>query len=242
MCKIKYNKNFKKCILSLDTSTKNCSVSLISKKKIFFRKIKSKYSTNNILFMIESILKESNIKFNNINSIAFNIGPGSFTGIRIGSLISKSFNFAYKIPIIGITSILIISENIKRKTNKKNIIIFEEFNKKKKIFITNFSKKKKWRLLKTFKIDENKKNFIDKIIKSLPKNNFLAIGSFLYKKKYIKIFKKYKNIKIMTNKKFETNAYDMLNIAIYKFLDKDFQNNKNPKLIYLPKNKWKKLI
>ena len=52
-----------------------------------------------VLPLIEKLLKEKKIKFNQINRIKVNTGPGSFTGIRVGVSIANALSFALKIPV-----------------------------------------------------------------------------------------------------------------------------------------------
>ena len=52
-----------------------------------------------VLPLIEKLLKEKKIKFNQINRIKVNTGPGSFTGLRVGVSIANALSFALKIPV-----------------------------------------------------------------------------------------------------------------------------------------------
>lgn len=51
--------------------------------------------------MIEDILEENNIELKDLNSIDVNVGPGSFTGIRVGFAIANALSFVFKIPVNG---------------------------------------------------------------------------------------------------------------------------------------------
>jgi len=55
--------------------------------------------------MIKDTLNDLKITLKDIGLIACGIGPGSFTGIRIGIATVKAFNDAEQIPIIGINSL-----------------------------------------------------------------------------------------------------------------------------------------
>ncbi|QQG46920.1 MAG: tRNA (adenosine(37)-N6)-threonylcarbamoyltransferase complex dimerization subunit type 1 TsaB [Candidatus Azosocius agrarius] len=98
----------KKFILSLDTSTNLCSVSI--KHNSYYIEInnltKKKYKKNNehILSNINYITLISKIKLYNINIISFNFGPGSFTGLRLSSIICKGLFFNKKNNIIRISN------------------------------------------------------------------------------------------------------------------------------------------
>lgn len=70
--------------LSLDTSTKNISITIGN--SIFFKTYTSKGIRQNLelIKIFKKILKENNINLKDIKNYYFTIGPGSFTGIRFG--------------------------------------------------------------------------------------------------------------------------------------------------------------
>lgn len=89
--------------LVLDTAdNKKITVGLIvdGKEDIQTRKIDSN-RTQIILPMIDEILKKHSLKQEDISEIKINVGPGSFTGLRIGLAIANAMSFALKIPVNG---------------------------------------------------------------------------------------------------------------------------------------------
>ncbi len=108
-------------ILSLDTSTKAGSVAILEDDTIIGEVYFSLEKTHSerILPIIDYVLNFTNIDLNEIDFFVSGIGPGSFTGIRIGLSIIKAFSFVFKKPIIGINSF----QAIKSKFHFKNFII-----------------------------------------------------------------------------------------------------------------------
>ena len=49
--------------------------------------------------LIDTLLKEHKIKLSDIHSIKVSIGPGSFTGLRVGMAIANALSFALEIPV-----------------------------------------------------------------------------------------------------------------------------------------------
>ena len=90
-------------ILILDTSdNKKISVGLrINEKKFIQTRRIGSNKTQIILPMIDEILKKHEVKLENISEIQVNVGPGSFTGLRVGLAIANALSFALKIPING---------------------------------------------------------------------------------------------------------------------------------------------
>lgn len=55
----------------------------------------------NVLELIERILLEQGLTLKDINSIGFNTGPGSFTGLRVGAAIANALSFGISVSING---------------------------------------------------------------------------------------------------------------------------------------------
>ena len=73
-------------ILAIDTSTAWCSValSLGDKSPILRHELVSAGASQLLLPLVEKLLEEANIRLNELDAIAVGIGPGAFTGVRLG--------------------------------------------------------------------------------------------------------------------------------------------------------------
>ena len=81
-------------ILAIDTSSKNCSVSIVEvqenkKFNIIAQENSDDERTHSVKLMpmVDDMLKKSNLSLNDIDLLACCLGPGSFTGIRINIII-----------------------------------------------------------------------------------------------------------------------------------------------------------
>ena len=75
---------------------------------INIKKIESNQShSNNLIPTIKDILDGYKIKSNDIKEIMVNNGPGSFTGVRIGVTVAKTFAYALNLPIKTVSSLQI---------------------------------------------------------------------------------------------------------------------------------------
>ena len=59
--------------------------------------------SENYFLHLERLLGEQSLK--EIELIVCGVGPGSFTGIRVGASIAKAFSYALKIPLVGVNSL-----------------------------------------------------------------------------------------------------------------------------------------
>ena len=97
-------------ILAFDTSSTACSVALaVGEQRFVQHDIAPMRQAQLILPMIDAVLKKARIKLADLDAIAFGVGPGSFTGIRIASSVAQGLGFATSVPLIPISSLLILA-------------------------------------------------------------------------------------------------------------------------------------
>lgn len=101
-------------ILSVDTSSKICNINLYEDgKNIMYKEIKEDIThAKKLMTGIEEVLKTTNTKLEDITYFGSIVGPGSFTGIRIGVSTIKAFALALNIDIIPGTSLELLEENV----------------------------------------------------------------------------------------------------------------------------------
>ncbi len=94
-------------ILGMDTSSDVLSIALAKDKKIIFEHSEDsvKKHSSMLVPMIGSILDLMKFKLKDIDGFIIGIGPGSFTGLRVGVATVKGFGLATGKPCIGIPSI-----------------------------------------------------------------------------------------------------------------------------------------
>ena len=101
-------------ILGIDTSTNVGTVAIYSDVKGTLGEISvniNKTHSENIMVMIDELFKLTNTTINDIDKIAVSIGPGSFTGIRIGVAVAKGLASATNCKIVGVNELDIIAGN-----------------------------------------------------------------------------------------------------------------------------------
>jgi len=92
-------------ILCIETATKLCAVALGRDGVLLAeRELESAENIHaeKLNVFIEEVLREAGIAMSGLDAVAVGIGPGSYTGLRIGLSAAKGLCFALRIPIIGI--------------------------------------------------------------------------------------------------------------------------------------------
>ncbi len=101
-------------ILAMDTSAKAASVCLASEDKIigeFFIKTSLTHSQT-LVPMVEQLCKQSDVPMENIEAVAINAGPGSFTGVRIGVAAAKGIAFQQNLPCVSVSTLESMAYNM----------------------------------------------------------------------------------------------------------------------------------
>ena len=94
-------------ILALDTSGDVCSVALNADAKTLteytFRH--ERRLTERLPGVIQFVLCDAGCTIKDMEALAVGLGPGSFTGVRVGVTMAKTFALALSIPVVGVSSL-----------------------------------------------------------------------------------------------------------------------------------------
>lgn len=98
-------------LLAIDTSTRSVGLALFDGVQVLAENTweSCDYHTVELAPAVVDMLNHSRIKASDLGAIAVAIGPGSFTGLRIGLALAKGLAFAQRIPLIGIPSLDIMA-------------------------------------------------------------------------------------------------------------------------------------
>ena len=105
-------------ILAVDTSTEACSVALQIGDKTIAKFVDEPRSHSRLLMpMVQQVLAEAQIKVNQLDAIGVSIGPGSFTGLRIGFAAVQGMAYGADIPVVPISTLKLMVATYSRKQN-----------------------------------------------------------------------------------------------------------------------------
>ena len=123
-------------ILSVETSSTICSAAIIENGEILSCVEEScpREHIEKLPGFVKKAFDKSNKTVSNIDAIAVSIGPGSFTGLRIGLGFSKGMAFSRGLPIIPVPTMLSLAYSLKDKEPKNGIL----FSHSKKVFFQSF--------------------------------------------------------------------------------------------------------
>ncbi len=98
-------------ILTIDTTGASASVTIFNERKELFAELSSDTMSHlqMLIPMVERVIKKAGVLKTEITHIAAVVGPGSFTGIRIGLATAKTLAQAWDLPMIAISSLAAFS-------------------------------------------------------------------------------------------------------------------------------------
>jgi len=94
-------------ILALDTATSSCTVAVVEGETILAElslQVPRAHSTR-LMPLIAQAIAESGLAKTELDGIAVGVGPGSFTGLRIGLATAKGLAFGLEKPVVGVSSL-----------------------------------------------------------------------------------------------------------------------------------------
>lgn len=94
-------------ILAFDTSMGHCSIGVFNKdtgRSHSKHEAMERGHAEVLVPFIQDILAEAGMAFSDLDAMAVPLGPGAFTGLRIGLSTAQSLGLALDIPVVGISS------------------------------------------------------------------------------------------------------------------------------------------
>ena len=93
-------------LLGIDTSIKKGVLCLGDRKRILTKQILAPHSSSKeLLPLLDTLIKEKRLRTEDLEGIVVSLGPGSFTGLRIGLSLAKSLAFILEIPLVGVPTL-----------------------------------------------------------------------------------------------------------------------------------------
>jgi tRNA threonylcarbamoyladenosine biosynthesis protein TsaB len=113
-------------ILGIDTATTTASAALAADGKLWLEEVGRVVDScgdrpsvtirpnhaESVLPLVEALLKRAGLSLGEISALAVSIGPGSFTGLRIGLSTVKGLAYGSDIPVLGVPTLLAVASRV----------------------------------------------------------------------------------------------------------------------------------
>jgi len=173
---------------------------------------------------VERVINASGLALQEIDYFALGLGPGSFTGMRVGISFVKGLSWANNKPVIGISTLDIMAQNIK----KDGQPIISAIDAKRNLIYGCIYKKKSGQLKK---LSPYMLLSIDELLKKAPRESIVlgdAVG--LYKEKFQNSIE---GVVLLDKEFWYPKAHNITALALRNIKEKKLYSAFNVKPIYL---------
>lgn len=163
-------------ILALDTALNACSAAVLDQETILaeHREIRSRGHAETLLPLIKDLMRRSGTTFKDLDALAVSVGPGTFTGLRIGLAAARGIALAAHLPCIGITTLEALAASVPENTEEEIITVAIDARRK-EVYLQSFMKSHSGFI--PAPLNEAAAVPVDQAANHLPKEPFVLIGS-----------------------------------------------------------------
>tara|TARA_Y100001954_G_scaffold239014_1_gene310350 strand:- start:1750 stop:2445 length:696 start_codon:yes stop_codon:yes gene_type:complete len=205
-------------ILCIESATQVCSVTLADNNTIIASKESNIPNAHSELLstFVDEIFKESDINLNELDAIAVSMGPGSYTGLRIGVSAAKGLCFSLEKPLISISTLQSMAAGMSSLTKGDDVLYCPLIDARRmEVYSALFdAQNKEERGIQAEIIVKN--SFQEFLTKS--KVYFAGDGA----EKCKEIVGQHSNAVFLDE--FKMSSSSMIEIALKKYNEKDFEN------------------
>lgn len=99
-------------VLAIDTCLFACSVAVVDGERVLARRVEpmSRGHQERLAPLVQEAMAQAGLGFDQLDRIGVTVGPGSFTGLRVGLAFAKGLAAALAIPVIGIGTLEALAE------------------------------------------------------------------------------------------------------------------------------------
>ncbi|MEN3184383.1 MAG: tRNA (adenosine(37)-N6)-threonylcarbamoyltransferase complex dimerization subunit type 1 TsaB, partial [Atribacterota bacterium] len=102
-------------ILAFDTSTPWLGVALVQEKEVLFRVVEYTRASHSLLLMRYLELLETRFSLRRyLKAVVVGLGPGSFTGVKVGAIVAKGLAYALRVPLGGFSTLEVLASSARR--------------------------------------------------------------------------------------------------------------------------------
>ena len=97
-------------VLAIDTALGGCSAGVCCGEKSLSRsEVMPRGQAQHLVPMVNTVMAEAGMAYDQLDAIITSVGPGAFTGLRIGMSTAKAFSQALGIPLYGVSTLQVLA-------------------------------------------------------------------------------------------------------------------------------------
>ncbi|MBX4909167.1 MULTISPECIES: tRNA (adenosine(37)-N6)-threonylcarbamoyltransferase complex dimerization subunit type 1 TsaB [Rhizobium] len=129
-------------VLALDTAGVDCAAAIYDSGRNTVLGEASdmigKGHAEHLIGIVDRVLDQAGVTLSQINRVAVTIGPGSFTGIRVGVAAARGFALSLNVPVVGVTTLEVMAAAQREKTPGRAVLAAMDA-KRDEIYLQSFA-------------------------------------------------------------------------------------------------------
>jgi tRNA threonylcarbamoyladenosine biosynthesis protein TsaB len=128
-------------ILALDSSGAACSTALWRRGAVVARRYRAmeRGHAEALMPMLVETMVEAGETYAALTAVAVTVGPGAFTGIRIGLAAARGIGLAADVPVIGVTTFAAVAEAVSEAERRDRALLVLLDSKRGDVFVQEFT-------------------------------------------------------------------------------------------------------
>ena len=116
--------------MAIETASPVCGVPMMDGDEVlaFHEEVLEREHAEKLPHFCEAVLEESNTDISELAAVAVSIGPGSFTGLRIGLSFAKGIAFSGDLSLVPVPTLLAMTENCELESGDVATVLFSHKN------------------------------------------------------------------------------------------------------------------
>ncbi|MBQ5873859.1 MAG: tRNA (adenosine(37)-N6)-threonylcarbamoyltransferase complex dimerization subunit type 1 TsaB [Bacteroidales bacterium] len=200
-------------ILLIETATERCSCALANEQGIVSYAESNEPNSHSakLSLLIDGLFTQTQYSYSDLSAIAVSIGPGSYTGLRIGVSTAKGLAYALDIPVIALKTCEIFAAPVFEKNHNACCVAMIDARRM-EVYASIFHNKKE---IKPCSADILEEGIYEEYLSD--KENVIFVGNCLEKAKKVFELKNY-----FFDLSVELSAKNMQGLAFEKYNKKEF--------------------
>lgn len=200
-------------ILLIETATERCSCALANEQGIVSYAESNEPNSHSakLSLLIDGLFTQTQYSYSDLSAIAVSIGPGSYTGLRIGVSTAKGLAYALDIPVIALKTCEIFAAPVFEKNHNACCVAMIDARRM-EVYASIFHNKKE---IKPCSADILEEGIYEEYLSD--KENVIFVGNCLEKAKKVFELKNY-----FFDLSVELSAKNMQSLAFEKYNKKEF--------------------
>ena len=152
-------------ILALDTALGGCVAAVVAGEREAVRcEAMVRGQAERLIPFAQEVMEEAGLDYGDLDAVLCTIGPGAFTGLRIGMSAARAFGLSLDIPVIGVTTLQALAMNYVAEHGLDCSVVLE--TKRSDFYIQDFN-------AQGLAVSAPRAELAEVLLKALPRNSVL---------------------------------------------------------------------